>query len=182
MKKTILTLFALLFVLTSNAQFYAGGRLGWWRDGNSHDKRFTIQPEVGYEWNDCLSFGAVVGFYKDKTQLVKEAAPAGEQNTITRSFEFSPYVRYNVVKAGPVNLFVDGTVGFATSRTASQASRNSFRIGARPGVSVALGKSFSAVAHIGFVGYADSETGLYRDGAGIDLSGNELTFGVFYRF
>ena len=182
MRKFILTLFALLFALTGSAQFYAGGRLGWWRDGEIHHKRFSIQPEVGYEWNDCLSFGAVIGYYKDRTPLVKESMPAGEAGTVTNSFEFAPYVRYNVLKAGPVCLFVDGTVSFASSKTFSQKSRNSFRIGARPGVSVALGKDFYAVAHAGFVGYAESKAGLYRAGVGFDLSGNELTAGLFYRF
>ncbi len=182
MKKTLLTVLLFLFTLTGSAQFYAGGRLGWWRDGETHHKRFTIQPEVGYEWNECISFGALFGYYKDRSQFVKENPLPSDANTITRSFELSPYVRYKVIKAGSVNLFIDGTVGFATSKTSSDASRNSFRIGLRPGVSVALGKDFYAVAHAGFVGYADSDVGLYRNGIGFDISGNELTFGMFYRF
>jgi len=181
-KKCLLTVFALLVTASASAQFYAGGRLGWWRDGETHNKRFTIQPEVGYEWNDRISVGALMGFYKDKSKLVKETPLAGEENLITRSFEFSPYLRYSVLKAGPVSLFMDGTIGFATSKTDGQKSRNSFRVGVRPGVSVAVGKDFYAVAHAGFVGYADSEVGLYHNGVGIDVSGNELTFGMYYRF
>ena len=182
MKKSVLTALVLLFSLTASAQFYAGGRLGWWRDGDTHHKRFTIQPEVGYEWNERLSFGALFGYYHDRSLLVKENPLPDDGGTTTRSFELSPYVRYSVLKAGPVAVFVDGTVGFATSKTGSDNSRNSFRIGARPGVSIALGKDFYAVAHAGFVGDAASEVGLYRDGIGFDLSGNALTFGLYYRF
>lgn len=182
MKKAILTALILLFTTTAHAQFYAGGRAGWWRDGETHQKRFTLQPEVGYEWNERISVGAVVGYYHDHTEFVKETTLAGEGTTTTRSFEFAPYLRYSLLKAGPVSLFVDGTVALASSKTTSQNSRNSFRIGARPGVSVALGKDFYAVAHAGFVGYADSETGLYRAGAGFNFSGNQLLFGMYYKF
>lgn len=181
MKKSVLTALALFLATTACAQFYAGGRVGWWRDGETHNKRFTIQPEVGYEWSECLSLGAVFGFYKDRTELVKENPLSSEAATITRSFEFSPYIRYSVVRYGSISVFVDGTVGLATSRTDGAKSRNSFRIGARPGVSIALGKDFYAVAHAGFVGYADSETGLYRNGFGFHAGGN-LTLGMFYRF
>ncbi|MBP3227744.1 MAG: outer membrane beta-barrel protein [Bacteroidaceae bacterium] len=183
MKRTLLTALVLLTsTLGASAQFYAGGRLGWWRDGDTHHKRFTIQPEVGYQWNEELTFGALFGYYNDRSPRVKENPLPGDDATTTRSFELSPYVRYTALQAGPVELFTDFTVGFATSKTTAQQSRNSFRVGFRPGVSVALGKSFYAVAHTGFLGYADSEVGLYRDGFGFDISRNDLTFGIFYRF
>lgn len=182
MKRVILTALVLLFTLTTQAQFYAGGSLGWWREGGTHHKHFSLLPEVGYQWSERLSFGAVAGFHKSHTEKIKEVVPAGENGTLTNSFEMQPYVRYNLLIAGPVNLFVEGTVALATSKTTGQKSVNSFRAGLRPGVSVALGKRFYATAHTGFLGYADSESGLYRDGIGFDFSGRELNFGLFYRF
>ena len=179
--KKLFSLIAVAFVAMSvNAQVYVGGSLGinaWSSQKNAGDRSettFTILPEVGYNLNDEWAVGTVIGYVSDKWTGV---------NGISESaFTFNPYARYTYLKAGKVSLFVDGGVDFTT---ASKADWNELAIGLEPGVAVSLSDNISFVSHLGFIGYDvlnpdgdDNNTSKF----GLDLNGNNLTFGLYFNF
>lgn len=179
--KKLFSLIAVAFVAMSvNAQVYVGGSLGidaWSSQKNAGDRSettFTILPEVGYNLNDEWAVGTVIGYVSDKWTGV---------NGISESaFTFNPYARYTYLKAGKVSLFVDGGVDFTT---ASKADWNELAIGLKPGLAVSLSDNISFVSHLGFIGYDvlnpdgdDNNTSKF----GLDLSGNNLTFGLYFNF
>ena len=98
------------------------------------------------------------------------------------AFVFNPYARYTFAKLGKVNFFVDGGVDFTT---ASKADWTELAVGLKPGLAVNLTNNVSFVSHIGFIGYY-----LYNpDGDenniskfGLNLSGSDLTFGLYFSF
>ena len=166
--------------MSVNAQVYVGGSLGinaWSSQKNAGDRSettFTILPEVGYNLNDEWAVGTVIGYVSDKWTGV---------NGISESaFTFNPYARYTYLKAGKVSLFVDGGVDFTT---ASKADWNELAIGLKPGLAVSLSDNISFVSHLGFIGYDvlnpdgdDNNTSKF----GLDLNGNNLTFGLYFNF
>ncbi len=179
--KKLFSLIAVAFVAMSvNAQVYVGGSLGidaWSSQKNAGDRSettFIILPEVGYNLNDEWAVGTVIGYVSDKWNHI---------NGISESaFTFNPYARYTYLKAGKVSLFVDGGVEFTT---ASKADWNDLAIGLKPGLAVSLSDNISFVSHLGFIGYDvlnpdgdDNNTSKF----GLDLSGNNLTFGLYFNF
>ena len=59
-----------------------------------------------------------------------------------------------------------------------------FNVGVRPGVAVNLNKHFSFVTKVGFLGYneVNPKDGKKSHSFGLDLDGNNLTFGLYYNF
>lgn len=166
--------------MSVNAQVYVGGSLGidaWSSQKNAGDRSettFTILPEVGYNLNDEWAVGTVIGYVSDKW--------VGVNGISESAFTFNPYARYTYLKAGKVSLFVDGGVDFTT---ASKADWNELAIGLKPGLAVSLSDNISFVSHLGFIGYDvlnpdgdDNNTSKF----GLDLSGNNLTFGLYFNF
>ena len=182
MKKIMMTLVAVCAAATMNAQYYVGGSLSvnaWSGQQNSSvgdksETTFAILPEVGYNLNDEWAVGTVIGYVSNKWTGV---------NGISESaFTFNPYARYTYLKAGKVSLFVDGGVDFTT---ASKADWNELAIGLKPGLAVSLTDNISFVSHLGFIGYDvynpdgdDNNISKF----GLDLSGNNLTFGLYFNF
>lgn len=179
--KKLFSLIAVAFVAMSvNAQVYVGGSLGidaWSSQKNAGDRSettFTILPEVGYNLNDEWAVGTVIGYVSDKW--------VGVNGISESAFTFNPYARYTYLKAGKVSLFVDGGVDFTT---ASKADWNELAIGLKPGLAVSLSDNISFVSHLGFIGYDvlnpdgdDNNTSKF----GLDLDGNNLTFGLYFNF
>lgn len=179
--KKLFSLIAVAFVAMSvNAQVYVGGSLGinaWSSQKNAGDRSettFTILPEVGYNLNDEWAVGTVIGYVSDKW--------VGVNGISESAFTFNPYARYTYLKAGKVSLFVDGGVDFTT---ASKADWNELAIGLKPGLAVSLSDNISFVSHLGFIGYDvlnpdgdDNNTSKF----GLNLDGNNLTFGLYFNF
>jgi hypothetical protein len=179
--KKLFSLIAVAFVAMSvNAQVYVGGSLGinaWSSQKNAGDRSettFSILPEVGYNLNDEWAVGTVIGYVSDKW--------VGVNGISESAFTFNPYARYTYLKAGKVSLFVDGGVDFTT---ASKADWNELAIGLKPGLAVSLSDNISFVSHLGFIGYDvynpdgdDNNISKF----GLDLSGNNLTFGLYFNF
>ncbi len=185
MKKFLMTIAAAFVAVSMNAQLYLGGSLGfgsWSSQENAGDKSeavFTILPEVGYNLSDSWAIGTVIGYQSDKYW--------GFQNVVTgavseSAFIFNPYARYTFLKAGKVNLFIDGGVDFTT---ASKFDATSLGIGLKPGLAINLNDKFSLVSHVGFIGYRlenpdgdDNNTSYF----GLDMSGVNVNFGLYYNF
>lgn len=110
--------------------------------------------------------------------------------TKVNGLQVDPYARFNFVKFGPVSLFVDMGFGVATYKEKDyDDSFTAWNIGVKPGVKVSLTKQIDFVAHLGFLGYRDSDEDapqleeVYGDnGFGFDLNATNVMFGIYYNF
>lgn len=180
MKKIIMTIAAAFVATAMSAQVYVGGSIGlnaWSSQKNAGDRSettFKILPEIGYNINDSWAIGTVIGYESDKWQ--------GVQGVSESAFTVAPYARYTFAKTGKVSFFVDGGLGFTTAKDADWTE---FAVGLKPGLAVALSDKVSFVSHIGFLGYDvlnpkgdDNNINKF----GLDLDGNNITFGLYLNF
>lgn len=169
MKKVFLTLALLLTTMVASAQFYVGGGLGVNKteNGDAEETVITVSPEIGYTINEDWTIGAALMFDWTKD--------------VSTQYGISPYVRYNIFKAGKFSVFADGAVelGYIDYETAD--GDFAWGAGIKPGVGYQLTDKFSICAHIGWIGYRD-----YGDIAGeettISVDGTDLSFSLYYSF
>lgn len=181
MKKIMMTLAAAAMAVAVNAQVYLGGSLGIGSvkvgDGDSKTA-FNIIPEVGYNIDDTWAVGLRVGYQQGSTVNAVQELSANEDY---KAFTVEPYARFTFAKFGPVNVFTDLGLGY----TDVDDIGNNFYVGLRPGVAVNLSKNLSFVSHVGFFGYnqfKNDDTDVKTKGFGLDMNGNNLTFGLYYNF
>ena len=180
MKKILMTMVAAFAAVSMQAQVYVGGSFAieaWSSQKNAGDRSetaFKIMPEIGYNLNDQWAIGTVIGYQNDKFNGVNGLSES--------AFSIAPYARYTFSKLGKVNLFVDGGVDFTSG---SKADYTDLGVGFKPGLAVSLTDNLSFVSHVGFIGWKqhnpdgdDNNTSKF----GIDLSGANLTFGLYYNF
>ena len=114
--------------------------------------------------------------------------PVNIEGETQNYFTVEPYVRYTVVRSKYINAFVDGGFGYTHFNHAhgAAASVNAWSVGVKPGISVNLSPKVSFIAHVGFAGWksakADVDGAKSSDAWGVDLDGNNVTFGVYYNF
>lgn len=174
MKKIMMTLAAIAFAATMNAQVYVGGSLGY-----NHSKvedvktnTFSIVPEIGYNLDENFAVGMGIGYTYSKTDDVK-----------SNGFEISPYLRYTFAKLDKVNVFCDLGIAYEYNKT-GDIKTNSFGVGLFPGLAVNLNDKISFVTKFGALSYVHSKVtdGPKADNFNIGLDGNKLQFGVYYNF
>ena len=181
MKKILMSLFVAAMAMTANAQVYVGGSVGVGSVKlGSHDAETTYKfmPEVGYNLNSDWAIGVALGYQKGACTLGKGAYA---QDVDTELLQVNPYVRYTAVKSKLINVFVDGGVGFGSYKDKG----TQFELGLRPGVAVNLNENISFVAHVGFVGFesfSPKGDGDSSNTVGVDLDGNNITFGLYFNF
>ena len=183
MKKFLMTMAAAFVAVSMSAQVYVGGSLSvnaWNSQKNAGDKSetaFKFMPEIGYNINDEWAVGTVVGYMSDKFNGIASRAGLSES-----AFNINPYVRYTYLKTGKVSLFVDGSFDFVS---ASKQDWNEMAFGLKPGLAVSLTDNISFVSHIGFIGYdvfnPDGDDNNISK-CGVDLTGENLTFGLYFNF
>lgn len=175
MKKFVLSLLVALTGISASAQVYVGGEAGFWRNADDNHTTFTIQPEIGYNLNESWDLGIALGYSHDYSKGIEENA-----------FNVNPYARYTYAKFGAVSLFLDGTFGINTYKVKNASdSMTGWQVGIKPGIRVNLAKNVDFVAHCGFLGYRDADndqSSFGENGFGFNLNGNNLTFGINYRF
>ncbi len=169
--------------LTASAQVYVGGSVGLWRDYNANETSFNLIPEAGYNLSDKWAIGLKLGYVHEYDQGVK-----------ANGFGVKPYARWSYAKLGPVRFFLDMGFGFNTYKTKVDVGNatvksdpfNAWEIGVSPGLAVSLTEKLDFVAHVGFLGFRDSDDGsraaFGSDGFGFNVDGNNLTFGLYYNF
>lgn len=148
-------------------------------DSDNDQTTFSILPEIGYTFNENWAVGGVIGFAYDKQD---------NANLKTTAFEIAPYARYTYASFGPVSLFADGGFGIAFAKAKNTLTDNSedytpFEIGIKPGFAIHASDNLSFVAHVGFLGYRDNDDlSTIKNGLDLSISGNDLSFGVYYNF
>ncbi len=167
-----------LMAITASAQTYIGGELGFWRNwkNGANQTTVSVNPEIGYNLDENLAIGTLLGYNYNYTQGVK-----------VNAFKVAPYARYSFLKLDNVKLFVDGGFGFGSYKVKDGGSaQNSWEVGLKPGVMVNLTEKVSFVAHMGFLGYRTADDAIGEDvfgpnGLGFNFS-NSLTFGLLWNF
>ena len=178
MKKIFLTLMVMVASVAANAQIWVGGSLGFWNNGDAEGAEtkttFNLAPEVGYDLSEDWSIALGFGYELQKPE-------DGENTTV---LQVNPYARYNVLKAGAFKLFLDGGVTIGNIEYADE-DYSAWNVGIKPGVAYSLNEQFSLVAHLGFLGYRDSDDEISQyvktKGFGFEFA-NNLSFGLYYAF
>ena len=172
MKKIVLFLFVVMVALSVKAQVYVGGSISFWHDDNDFETTtFTIEPEIGYNFNEKWAIGGNIGFAYSKKDDVKYTA-----------FAIAPYARYSYYENKIVRLFVDGGVGISTYKHGENDAVNGWEIGLKPGIAIKLNEKFSLIAKCGFLGYRDDYMQKDNSGTGFNLGSEDLSFGFHYEF
>ncbi len=170
MKRFLLILSVAVFTITAQAQIYVGGSFGITHNSNSDITTFSITPEVGYNFNDNWAFAAELGYTHNN----------GENSNVN-SFHVAPYARWSFFNKGMFRLFVDGGLGFSTSKTTDHDRKNGFEIGIKPGIALDLTKNFSFIAKYGFLGFRDDYK--YNNSvSGLSASTEDLSIGFLINF
>lgn len=166
--------------LTANAQFWAGGQVGFNTsktsiDGNELEKtnNFALIPEVGYKINDNWDIAVAIGY----------AHESGKGTTSSNRLAINPYARYTFAKCGDVSFFADG--GFAygiVHESGSDNDLNIWQIAIKPGISYSISEKVSLVAHIGNLGWNFEKLGDVKTNE-FDINvTNAITFGAYVSF
>lgn len=170
MKKLLLVMaFAFVGTFAANAQCWMGGNMSFWH-GDSETK-FSIAPEIGYSFHDNpVSLATAFGYhyYSFEDEL-------GDDHT-TNTFVVSPYVRCNLAYFDRFSFFLDGgaEMAFLSDGTA-------WRVGLKPGVAFSPTGHWTAVAHMGFLGYDDGK--YFGDkGFGMAFDASVVSLGLYYNF
>ncbi len=170
MKKVLVFLFVIMAALSAKAQVYVGGSLSVW--GGDDVTSFGIAPEVGYNFNDKWAVGGVLEFDHSKVNGLK-----------TNGFALAPYARYTFFENDILRVFADGGFGFSTVGVKDHGDNvNGFEVGIRPGLALKLTDHLSVLTKVGFFGYRDDYMLNTLNGGGFSLSGQDLSFGLYYTF
>lgn len=223
MKKQLLAILFASFALAANAQWYVGGSLGVTHSSidmggaDMGGTSFKIIPEVGYQLKDNLSVGISVGYSHGYAALgsfdvndvkalansivstVADVASDDAAGIKLNAFRVAPYARYTFVKAGMVDFFLEGSVGFSsikvdnednaqTAQYAKNPSVTLLEVGIKPGIALNISDHAQIIAKIGSLGYqhakldADTGTDPTLSRFGFDVDSNNLLLGFNYRF
>ena len=171
MKKIILVMALALMAFTAKAQLYVGGSLGLnsvANPGGAATAVINIVPEVGYNLNDNMAVGGVIGWSNDGTV---------EGFLNDSGFSVMPYFRYFFYEMGSVRVFADAQLQllFVTNANNNPATTSSFGVGVAPGIAIPVTDHLSFVGHLGSVGY-------YNGAFGVNLNLNNFAAGVYYAF
>lgn len=177
MKKIFMSLAVALVSVCASAQVYVGGTVGISSNkvgGGDSKVAYKLMPEIGYQFNEKWSAGLDFGLQKGETCKIAEVGDA----TV---YQVAPYARYNFVNSKLIDVFVEGTVGYAR---VTKSDIDIFEIGLKPGVAVNLSDKFSLITKVGFLGYrgAYPEVGGNSSTFGLDLDGNNIQFGAIVKF
>ncbi|MBQ7494785.1 MAG: outer membrane beta-barrel protein [Bacteroidaceae bacterium] len=195
MKKILLMAAFAVASLTANAQYYVGGTLGFSNDktnnGNTKVTSYTVMPEFGTVLNDKFGVGVVLGATSETTKVT------GRDDVTLTKWGINPYLRYQALEIGKVNVFVDGGVYFE-SRT-----QKNYKAGIGLGLNVAPGIAYKLTDNISIVAKANNllNFGYKKDpiadipnagdadthvNAGLNTLNNftaaNLSFGFYYNF
>lgn len=144
MKKILLMAAFAVATLTANAQYYVGGTLGFSNDktnnGNTKVTSFTVMPEFGLALNDNLGLGILFGATSETTKVT------GSDDVKATTWSVNPYLRYQALEIGKVNVFVDGGVYFQSTSKDNYKAGMALGLNVAPGISYKLSDSFSIVA------------------------------------
>lgn len=197
-----MTLAAAFVAVSMSAQYYVGGTVNF---NNSTNKtlatsettrtNFRIAPEIGMALDDNLGVGIAISYGSNKTKVENSIAGTSVETTIS-TVGLRPYLRYQVLKFGKANVFLDGGVNFAMQSQEDFKAGMDLGLFATPGIAYKVSDEWSIVAKLDnmlAIGYskdpiadvagapdAPSSFNFNASTGGFNLGG--LSFGVYYNF
>lgn len=206
MKKILMTVALMVVAVAASAQIYVGGSFELSSNTPAHHKdddvdaatTFSIMPEIGYNLDDKWTIGLGIGYEHGANQFVSPVVGSGRTWDAVNSFTIQPYVRYHFVKWNNVSLYVQGGIGYTTTKltydedngdgttTSFDSKASTFYIAFTPGVKVDLTKKLFFVASVGSLGWSttnpdvDDYEASSTVGLSIDLT--RINFGMYYNF
>ena len=169
MKKIFMTMAAMVISASASAQVYIGGCAGLAsvKQGKADAKmHYALVPEIGYEFNKNWEAGLTIGYEGVEDGL--------------NTFELAPYARYTFCNTKLVDLFLEGTMGYAHVG-GNGADADIFEVGLKPGLKLNLSDHVSFVTKVGFFGYQKNDFSNVQKW-GMDVDATNVTFGVNYKF
>ena len=187
MKKFLMTIVAAFAAVSMNAQVYVGGGIGFasYDNGSESKTSFKLMPEIGYTLDEDMAVGISFGYEQGSVSSAINSEYGSSD--APKTFSIAPYLRYNLVKFGPVTLFGDAQLSFANidNKDIDGKKYNKFGLGVLPGLAVNLTKELSFVSHFGYLGYnqikSDADGAKAQSSVGLNLT-NGLSFGLYYNF
>lgn len=172
MKKIFLAAVVALFAISANAQFWAGGALGFEsttisKDADVKNSAFNFAPEFGYNFADNMGVGIALGLNNTKSV-------AGDVDTKNASYCIAPYFRYVFLSFGNVSLFADAGVDFDIVKD----GENTFYVGVQPGIAIQCNEKITLATRLGSIGYSTEFDGKLSLNAG----GYITKIGIYYNF
>lgn len=193
MKKLLLAItLTLALAVTANAQdvgqIWVGGSLGIETSKTGDYDRinnYNITPELGYVLNSDLAIGMRIG-YKHAEEAYKSYNDEDYSLGFVYGkekydgFEVNPFIRYTFLKGDIGGLFLDGGVGYAYLKNkATDVKTNTYEVGIRPGVALALSEKVVLTGRFGHLGYTHSKAGSEKsDKFEFNLKMNNILLGV----
>lgn len=111
---------------------------------------FTINPGIGYQFNDNWTVGANLGFGTAKTGDL----------TKTNQFAAGPFVRYTENLSNTFAIYTQLQGGFSSSKTTTgnvEVKSNGFNVGLFPAVFVNVNKNFGLNLSFGGLDFTSSK-------------------------
>lgn len=177
---------------------------------NQSGTSFKFLPEIGWQINNKFAAGITIGYIKGLaalgtfdpsdlkgfvTGLASTATDVSSDdiiNTSMSAFRIAPYSRYTVFKKKWFEIFIDGVIGFNFGKAKADNSeindsRNitTFEIAFKPGVAFEVTKNiklFAKLAAVGFQHASMSDSDLSVSRFALDVDGNNILFGMTYKF
>lgn len=192
MKKIFMTLVAVILAVCANAQVFIGGTAGISSvksAGEGNETAYKIIPEIGYDIDSDNSIGIAFGFGRGSSNIGYDGFNPATANIDQKYATINPYFRYKIASIKSISLYSE--LGF--SYTHYNDLGNLITIGIRPVVAFNVSKHVMLVSKIGFLGYKSfspkSDNGfdtrsndLKSHAWGLDLDGNNIQFGIYYKF
>ncbi|MBO7593151.1 MAG: outer membrane beta-barrel protein [Bacteroidaceae bacterium] len=191
MKKMILTALVAVVSLAANAQFWAGGEVGYSHSRTTVNKvetgkanNFSLLPEIGYKLNDKFDVAMKIGFAHGENDNTLAGMEVPVAYDYANAFVLNPYLRYTFAKAGDFSFFADGGFAYVHGHICGdEYSTNAWQIAIKPGISYALSEKVGLVAHVGGIAYSFAKYNNSKtNGFDMGVSGNNITFGAYVNF
>ena len=172
MKKIFLAAIVALFAISANAQFWAGGAIGF---ESSKDKEldtkiktsaFNFAPEFGYNFADNMGVGIALSMDNKK-------AVVGDNKTKENLYLVAPYFRYVFMSFGNISLFADAGAEFNLND-----DNNNFFLGVQPGIAFQCNEKITLANRLGKIGYSNVGDGIFTAKAGAYIG----QIGIYYNF
>lgn len=170
MKKIFLTAVVALFAISANAQFWAGGALGFEstidKDADKKESEFNFAPEFGYNFADNMGVGIALSM--DNSKDVE-----GDNKPKKNRYLVAPYFRYVFMSFGNISLFADAGAEFKL-----EDDNNNFFLGVQPGIAFQCNEKITLATRLGKIGYSNVGDGKFTAQAGAYIG----DIGIYYNF
>ena len=189
MKKILLSLAALAFAATMNAQVWIGGEVGFntnHTNGSDHNAtEITLAPDIGYSLSGNFSVAVALTYGHTSDVDGSKYGMPGMTLSNVNSYSVMPYTCYTFFKAGNFAFFVISGLKYSIAHAQGfENNFNKFGVFAIPAIAFGVSDKVTLASHIG--------DGLYfnhtwmRDAARSNEVGFNLfhgiSFGAYYFF